>query len=208
MRQIALPLDWSGARDAFLVTPSNARAAHLLGHWGTWPVKAALLTGPPRSGKSLLARLFAAKSGGRVVDDAPSVEEAALFHAWNQAQAERRPLVIVAPAPPPAWPVALPDLKSRLAASPHAVIEPPDDTLVRALFEAMFLHRGLDARPALIDWLCARVERSHAALEAAVDRLALDVTERQRRLSIALAKATLTEAGLLARHAGALSEDR
>ena len=30
MRQIALPLDWPGASDAFLVTPSNARAAHLL----------------------------------------------------------------------------------------------------------------------------------------------------------------------------------
>ena len=198
MRQIALPLDWPGASDSFLVTPSNARAAHSLEHWGSWPVMSAVLTGPPRSGRSLLARLFAAKSGGTVLDDAQALDEAAIFHAWNEAQASRRPLVIVADALPPVWAVTLPDLRSRLAASAHAEIGPPDDALVRALLEAMFLRRGLDARPALIDWLAARVERSHAAIEAAVDRLAIDVTEQQRRLSIALAKASLAEAGLLA----------
>lgn len=197
MRQAALPLDWPGAIASFLVTPSNARAAHLLEHWGTWPVMTAILTGPRRSGRSLLAGLFAAKSGGSVIDDAEQVDEALLFHAWNRAQAERRPLVIVAAALPPLWPVALPDLRSRLAESAHAAIGPPDDALVRALLEALFLHRGLDARPPLIDWLARRVERSHAAVETAVDLLARDVTERQRRLSIALAKATLTEAGLL-----------
>lgn len=198
MRQIALPLNWPGASDSFLVTPSNARAAHSLEHWGSWPVMSAVLTGPPRSGRSLLARLFAAKSGGTVLDDAQALDEAAVFHAWNEAQASRRPLVIVADALPPVWAVTLPDLRSRLAASAHAEIGPPDDALVRALLEAMFLRRGLDARPALIDWLAARVERSHAAIEAAVDRLAIDVTEQQRRLSIALARASLAEAGLLA----------
>jgi hypothetical protein len=197
MRQIALPLDWPDASAAFLVAPSNAQAAQMLERWQGWPVMTALLVGPPRSGRSLLARLFAARSGGRVIDDAQGVAEAELFHAWNRAEAEHRPLLIVADAAPPAWPIALPDLRSRLAASAHATIGAPDDALVRALFEAMFLRRGLDARPALIDWLAARVERSHRAVEAAVELLATAVTERQRRLSIALAKATLFEAGLL-----------
>lgn len=206
MRQIALPLHWPDASGSFLVTPSNAQAAHLLDHWGTWPVMTALLTGPRRSGRSLLARLFAAKSGGSVVDGAEGMAEAELFHAWNRAQAERRPLLIVADAAPPAWNVALPDLRSRLAASPHAAIGAPDDALARALLDALFLSRGLDARPALVDWLAARVERSHAAIEAAVDRLALAVTERQCRLSIAFARATLIEAGLLPQ--ADLPEDR
>ena len=76
--QIALPLGWpAGPRDdAFLVTPSNARAAHLLEHWGAWPVMTALLVGPRRSGRTLLARIFAAKSGGAIIDDADRADEA------------------------------------------------------------------------------------------------------------------------------------
>ena len=53
MSQIALPLDWAAdaAADAFVVAPSNARAVHLLDHWGAWPVMTAILTGPPRAGR-------------------------------------------------------------------------------------------------------------------------------------------------------------
>lgn len=200
MSQIALPLGWPDdpGDGAFLVTPSNAHAVHLLDHWGVWPVMTAILTGPPRSGRSLLARIFAAKNGGSVIDDAEGVAEAELFHAWNHAQATHRPLVIVAAAAPPEWPVALPDLRSRLAASTHAAILPPDDTLVRALLARRFLARGLDARPDLLDWLAARIERRHTVVEHVVDLLDRDVTERQRRLSIPLARATLADAGLIA----------
>lgn len=128
--------------DAFLVTPSNARAAQTLEHWATWPVMAAVLTGPRKSGRSLLAQIFAAKSNGTIIDDAENVPEAQIFHAWNQAQAERRPLVIVADALPPLWAVRLPDLRSRLAASPHAAIQPPDDELIAALLDHLFQRRG------------------------------------------------------------------
>ncbi len=200
MSQIALPLDWPAhsGDEAFLVSSANARAVHLLDHWGAWPVMTAILTGPPRSGRSLLARVFAAKSGGSVIDDAERVAEAELFHAWNQAQASHHPLVIVAAAAPPEWQVALPDLRSRLAASTHAAIGPPDDALVRALLARRFLARGLDARPDLIDWLTARIERRHEVIGHIVDLLDREVTERQRRLSIPLARATLGDAGLIA----------
>ena len=200
MSQMALPLVWPAdpRADSFIVTPSNARAAHLLDHWGTWPVKAALLTGPRKSGRSLLARIFAAKSGGAILDDADHAAEADVFHAWNRAQADRQPLVIVAEVAPPAWAVALPDLRSRLAASAAASIEPPDDALVRALLAHLFDRRGLDARPDLIDWLASRIERSHLAVIRTVDTLEQEATERRKRLSIPFARATLREAGLLA----------
>ncbi len=200
MSQIALPLAWPADADddAFLVTPSNERAAGLFDQWRAWPVMAALLVGPRRSGRSLLARIFAAKSGGTIVDDAEAKPEEALFHAWNRAQAERRPLVIVADAAPPAWSPALADLRSRLAASPVATIGPPDDQLMRALFERQFLGRGLDARPDLLDWLATRIDRSHLAILRTVDALDQDVLERRRRLSIPLARVVLTDAGLIA----------
>jgi len=200
MSQFALPFEWPAdpRDDEFLISDSNARAVHGLEHWGAWPVMAALLVGPRKSGRSLLARIFAAKSGGTIIDDAERQPEAAIFHAWNRAQAERHPLLIVADAPPPEWAVKLPDLKSRLAATPVLELGIPDDVLMRALFERNFIKRGLDARPELIDWLIARVERSHIAVMRAVDVLDQQVLERRKRLSIPLARATLAEAALIA----------
>lgn len=199
MSQMALPLGWPAAPsdDAFIVTPSNARAAHLLEHWGAWPVLAAVLTGPRKSGRSLLARIFAAKSGGIIVDDAERISEAQIFHAWNAAQESRRPLVIVADSLPPAWPVKLPDLRSRLAASTHAAIGAPDDALMRLLFVALFDRRGLDARPDLIDWLATRVERSHIMVQRVVDALDQEALERRKRLTIPLARTVLAAAGIV-----------
>lgn len=200
MSQLALPLGWPAApRDeAFVITPSNARAAHLLDHWGAWPVMTALLTGPRKSGRTLLARIFAAKSGGWFIDDADRADETMLFHAWNRAQAERRPLLLVADAAPPAWAVALPDLRSRLAASPLIELGPPDDALVRALLVALLERRGLHAGADLIEWLALRLERSHIAVMRTVDVLDQESMERRKRLSIPLARHALIEAGLIA----------
>jgi chromosomal replication initiation ATPase DnaA len=199
MSQMALPLGWPAdpRDDAFLVTPSNAHAVQLLEHWGSWPVRTAILTGPRRSGRSLLARIFAAKSGGMIVDDAERVDETDLFHLWNRAQDERRPLVIVADQPPPIWTVTLPDLRTRLGASPHAAVHPPDDALAMALLDRLFARRALDARPDLIEWLVARIERSHLAIERVVDALDQESLERHRRLTIPLARITLIQAGLI-----------
>ena len=200
MSQIALPFDWppDPRDDEFLVSDSNVRAVQQLERWSTWPVMAVVLTGPRKSGRSLLARIFAAKSGGEIIDDAERQSETAIFHAWNRAQETRHPLVIVADVPPPEWVVKLPDLRSRLTASPTARIGPPDETLMQALFERQFFRRGLDARPDLIQWLILRVERSHVALLRTVDVLDQAVLERHKRLSIPLARATLTEVGLIA----------
>jgi len=198
--QLALPLGWppTPGDDAFLVTPSNARAAQVLEGWAAWPVQTALLVGPRRSGRTLLARIFAGKSGGDLIDDADRVDEEVLFHAWNRAQAARRPLVLVAERAPPGWAVRLPDLRSRLAASPVAQIGPPDDALVRALLSMQFDRRGLDVRPDLIEWLAARIERSHLALARTVDALDQAAMETRRRLSIPAARQVLHAAGLVA----------
>ncbi|PAX09739.1 HdaA/DnaA family protein [Sphingomonas lenta] len=199
MSQLALPLAWPAdpSDDAFLVGPSNERAVRVLERWASWPVRTGLLVGPRRSGRSLLARLFARNSGGVVIDGAQRQPETALFHAWNRAEAANRPLLLVVEELPPAWGIELPDLRSRVAASPVAEIGPPDDALVRALLERELARRGLDARPDLLEWIAARIERSHAAVLGAVDALDARAMERRRGLSIPFARDTLTEAGLL-----------
>lgn len=199
MTQLPLPLAWpADPDDDFLVSPSNEIAVRHLQRWGAWPVMATLLTGPRKSGRSMLARRFARASGGAIIDDAERVSELVLFNAWNTAQAEHRPLVIVADAPPPDWAVRLPDLRSRLAATPVARIDPPDEALIAALFDRAFQRRYLDARPDLIAWLASRIERSHVAIERTVDALDAAALAHRKRLSIALARSTMAAAGLLA----------
>lgn len=197
--QIALPFEWPAdpRDDDFLITGSNARAAHLLEHWAAWPVMTAILAGPRKSGRSLLARIFVAKTGGVMIDDAETRAEAELFHAWNDAQAQRRPLVLVADCAPPEWHARLPDLRSRLGASPVARIGPPDDALMTALLQRQFARRGLDARDDLIAWLAARIERSHIAVMRTVDVLDQEVLEHRRRLTTTLARRVLSAAALI-----------
>jgi hypothetical protein len=195
MSQLRLPLGLPEARETeFLVGDSNLRAVHQLEHWATWPVMAALLTGPRKSGRSLLARIFASKSGGTILDDADRAKEADVFHAWNQAQAERRPLLIVAEAAPPEWAIKLPDLRSRLAASPLLTIGPPDDALMPQLLERAFARHLLHAKPDAIAWIAARIERSHIAILRVADILE---SAGVQRLSIPAARSTLQGAGLL-----------
>ena len=200
MSQLRLPLGLPEARETeFLVGESNARAVTQLERWATWPVMTALLVGPRKSGRSLLSRIFAAKSGARVLDDADRLREVDVFHAWNQAQSERRPLLIIAEAAPPEWDVKLPDLRSRLAASPLLQIGPPDDTLFPQLLERAFEKHLLHAKPDVVAWIARRIERSHIAILRFADVLE---TEAVQRLSIPVARATLAAAGLIANREG------
>ncbi len=199
MSQLALPLAWPADVESgeFLISASNEMAALQLKRWGAWPVMTALLTGPRKSGRSLLSRIFAVQSGGTIIDDAERQSETMIFHAWNAAQASRKPLLIIADAPPPEWEITLPDLKSRLAATPVLRIAAPDDPLMQALLERDFARRGLDARPELIQWLLARIERSHIAITRTVDSLDQALMQHRKRLSIPFARATLEQAGLI-----------
>jgi hypothetical protein len=199
MSQIALPLDWPADErdDEFILSDANAAVARHLEHWALWPVPVTILTGPRKSGRSLIGRLFAHKTGGRLFDDAWDADEEALFHAWNAAMASRRPLLIVADAPPPEWAVSLPDLASRLAATPRVAILPPDDALMIALLERGLSRRGLPVAPTLLVWLQTRIERSYVGVLAAVDALDRYALSRQHRLTIPLARAALIEAGVI-----------
>jgi len=158
-----------------VVGPANAHVAEALGHPESWPFRTAVLTGPPRSGKSLFARWFAASGQGEAVDDAQALDEAELFHRWNRAQEQGTPLLIVAGEPP--WDIALPDLRSRLGAALQLEIGPPDDALAEALLQALAEQRGLPLGADAAAYLVPRAGRSWAELEklvAAIDRLSLE----------------------------------
>ena len=201
MSQIALPLNWPVAdgEEDFLLSESNRAAFEHLKRWSVWPVMASLLTGPRKSGRSLLGRIFVRKTGGRLFDNGEEHREEALFHAWNEAQERRKPLLIVADAAPPLWQVALPDLRSRLAATPHIEIGDPDDALIGGLIVKLLGDRGIAAPAEVADYLVPRIERSYVAVQQVVDLLDEALLSHHRRISVAMVRRVLTEAGLVRR---------
>jgi hypothetical protein len=201
VNQIALPLDWPVAdRDEdFLVSSANQAAFDHFKRWSLWPVMATLLTGPRKSGRSLLGRIIVRKTGGRLFDDAENHDEEALFHAWNDAQERRRPLLMIADRPPPAWDIRLPDLRSRLAATPQVRIEDPDDALLSQLIAKQLNDRGVPIPAELTDFLVPRIERSYVAVQQVVDALDRAMLSHHRRMTVPMARRALVEAGLIRR---------
>ena len=197
--QIALPLDWPQAEDdsRFLVSDANRAAFDHFRNWSLWPVKASLLTGPRRSGRSLLARAFCSRVHGTLVENAEQYDEEGLFHAWNAAQDSGRPLVMVVDEVPPAWLIDLPDLRTRLAVTPVARIGQPDDVLFPSLIRLLFADRGLHIPDDALRFVAQRVERSYYNAERIVEAIDRYAIAERARLTLPTIRRALVEAGLI-----------
>ncbi|HKR92660.1 ATPase [Novosphingobium sp.] len=198
MRQIALPL--SAAREdppRIVVGNANGAVLDALMEPDKWPFRTAILFGPPRSGKSLMARWFVESGRGDALDNAPDMDEAELFHCWNRAQENCRPLLILTDrrrgAGEGRWHVGLPDLASRLGAALELEIGEPDDEMLIALMEVHAEMRSLILDHSATQYLVGRCERSHLGVErlvAAIDRLSL---ERKQAPTMAIWRDALIE---------------
>ena len=203
-RQLALALDHreSYAREDFLAGPCNEGPLQLVDCWPDWPANALALVGPEGSGKTHLAMIWAAAAGARVIsaraldeaelpsalatgalvveDAGPGADERALFHLINLAREETAFLLFTARTAPATWPVAIPDLASRLRALPVITLQPPDDAMLRAVIIKLAADRQLLLDESVVSYLSTHIERSFAAARAAI--IALDNEAlRQRR---------------------------
>ncbi|MES2700966.1 MAG: ATPase [Pseudomonadota bacterium] len=170
MSQIALPLKAdSGGPSRIVIGAANAHVAQALGQPESWPFRTAVLTGPPRSGKTLFARWLAAAGTCDVIDEAQSLPEDQLFHRWNRAQEQGRALLLVGGTPP--WTIALPDLRSRLGAALQLEIGQPDDAMAGELLLSLAAERGLALGPDAAAYLVPRAPRTQADIERLVDMI-------------------------------------
>lgn len=177
MSQIALPLTLSGSGDTgvIVVGSGNRRVADALAAPETWPFRTAVLMGPPRSGKSLLARWFERSGLGDALDGVDALPQDSIFHRWNRAQESGTPLLLVVDGQ--RWDITLPDLASRMGAALQLEIQPPDDEMAADLMLALAAQRGLALGEGAPAYLVPRMERSYAAIErvvAEIDRLSLE----------------------------------
>ena len=196
-RQLPLPLPHAESHDPadLLEDASNREALAWLRRPAEWPNGRLALAGPPATGKTHMLHGLAARRGWPVVDGAglrglPEVpedgaagaglavddadcapEETALLHLLNICAERGLPLLLAGREPPARWPVALPDLRSRLRATAVAAVRPPEDALLAALLRKHFADRQLRLDPALAAWLLPRLAREAAAVAEAAARL-------------------------------------
>ena len=213
-----LPLRAALGRSDFFQAESNADALAAVEGWRDWAHGCLLLTGPSGAGKTHLAHVFGAACPGAAiiaaadlhgadipalaarpgiaVEDADRIAgditaETALFHLYNLTHAERGHLLVTAAAPPRDWGLTLPDLKSRMQATPMARLDAPCDALLAAVLVKLFADRQIAVQPALIGWLLARIERSFAAAGAVVARLDAAALARRQPVTRSLAAAVI-----------------
>ena len=194
--------------DDFFVSQANAQAFSMLGTPETWPEHKLALIGPKGSGKSHLARVFQAQSSALLVvasavtpdfkteattviiedmDALPRQAEEAVFHLHNNLRNAGGTLLVTSDQPPSRWPIALPDLASRMQATTVVQITNPDDALLSALIMKLFADRQINPQPALVQYLTLRIERSFAAAADIVARLDTAALAQGRKINKALA---------------------
>ncbi len=208
-----LSFDWPvrvalGAGD-FFVTQANDRAFAMVSDPGHWPDGKLALIGPPGSGKTHLARVFAQSHPAWVIaaadlgpdlsaPDLPNVviedaehlpphAEEALFHLHNHLRHTGGRLLLTSGVPPARWPLRLPDLASRMQATATVTIDDPDDTLLAAVMMKLFNDRQLAPQPQVLRYLAPRIERSFAAAARIVADLDAAALAQGREITLKLA---------------------
>lgn len=193
MSQIALPLEQKppAEQGGYLVTEVNAAVHERLQNWQDWPHHTLILTGPAGSGKSTMAAAFVRESGGLCLDDASEHDDTEIFHLWNRANMEQRPLLLVSALPVAQWEVSLPDLQSRLSASLHLAIAPPDQAMIDGLLQKYFAVRGLTISGDALRYLEKRMVRSYAMVRQLAQKMDALAIESKKPVNLAIAKAAL-----------------
>lgn len=213
-----IPLDLTRppglSREELVVSAANAQAVALIDAWPDWPSSVVVVAGPVGSGKTHLASIWreeanavqadrraigsaildAAEAGAVLIDDADAggLDENGLFHLINTARAGNGHVLLTARRFPAGWGVALPDLKSRLAAASTVEIREPDDLLLAGVITKLFADRQVEIDPLVVQFLVKRIERSLATAIRVVDRLDRTALETKSRVSRQLAASVLS----------------
>lgn len=208
---------------AFIEAACNRAALAWIRRWPDWPGPGLAIHGPAGCGKTHLGAIWQVMANAVAI--APSVlvpsqipvllgsaraalidgagetsldaaGERAFVHLYNLLAERGGHLLLLGRTPPARWPIALADLRSRLAALPAVRIDAPDDELLRAILVKLFADRQLDASPDAIAYLLPRMPRSFAAARSLVAELDRRALAAGRRVSTALARETLAETGV------------
>lgn len=211
MSQYALPLPHTPlyTEENFLLSGCNQLAWDMLNQWPHWPAHALIIAGSPGSGKSHLSHLWAARAQAAIIPaetltaDAPHtanwlVEDIerltnprALFHLYNYTKENSGFLLMTSTLPPAQLAIPLPDLASRLRATPLATIEQADDAVLAAAMRKQFADRQLKVEEDVIAYLLPRTERSLSQIQALVQSIDDAALRTHRNITVPFVRSLL-----------------
>ncbi len=208
--------DAARGRDDLLVSERLAAAVAVVDEWPNWPSPVIVLAGPVGSGKSHLAHIWRERAGASEIHplsgsgaseiaasgpvlfedaDRRGFDETELFHVINSVRQNGRSLLMTSRLWPTSWPVALPDLKSRLKAATVVEIGEPDEELLAQVITKLFADRQLNIDDKLVGYIVNRMERSLGAAQSIVEQLDSLALARGSRISRSLAAEVLEGLG-------------
>ncbi len=212
-----LPIDESLSTYDFVFGAANREAATWIGRWPDWPSPWLCIHGARGCGKSHLANILAARAdAGRLMANElgdPALRERLvrrrawiledvdrwlqptleipLFHLLNVIGEGGSSLLLTAETAPGRWPVALPDLASRLRAALATIIGAPDEDLLVAVLAKQFSDRQLTVDRDTVSFMLARMERSFAAARRVVQEIDRTALSERHAVTIPLVSRVL-----------------
>jgi len=218
--QIPLPLESAPdfTRGNFIVSDANRDALAFIDSWPAWSVAAAAVYGPPASGKTHLAEIWAGRSGAQrvaaaalsgsafvllergvpvIVEDVDSsvpnpARDSAIFDLMEAATAAT-PVLLTGRGEPGGWPTVLPDLASRFGALVGFSLWAPSDDLLRGLARKLLDDRQLAVPDSTIEKMLRCLERSPAAVYAFVAQADAKALAEGRPINSALVRELLAK---------------
>lgn len=213
---LAFTHDAASGRDDLLVADPLSAAVKIVDSWPNWPSPVVILAGPVGSGKSHLANIWRERSDAAFIHpkagadaaviaangpvifedvDRQGFDDTELFHVINSVRENGTGLLMTSRLWPMSWPVALPDLRSRLKAATVVEIGEPDEELLSQVIVKLFADRQLYIDDKLVLYIVNRMERSLNAAQLIVDRLDRLALARGTRITRLLAAEVLNELG-------------
>jgi DnaA regulatory inactivator Hda len=219
-RQLALDLPHRPhfSRADFLAAEANQSALAALDAFGATSGSSMAISGPPGSGKTHLAHIWASRTGARwitpetlhaalpelasspptalafdaadrVAGDAAA--ETGLFHLLNLVRQQGGSLLLTGRQPPARWAIKLPDLRSRLAALNTVGVGAPDEALLGAVLVKLFADRQVSLGGEVIAYLLPRMDRSLDSARALVAAIDAEALAGKRAITVPLAAKVL-----------------
>ena len=193
----------------FFVSKANSLAFEVVQNWANWNDRRVLITGGKGSGKTHLSHVWANLSGARFIElnnqeqdlwniktliienidliiSIPTFEEK-LFHLLNFAKQLDIYVLMTSSVAASRLEVQLLDLSSRLQATEHFPIYPPDDALLSAVLVKQFSDRQINISPSLIEYILKRITRSLSSVSnfvVSLDNLMLKTKKGPSRVMI------------------------
>lgn len=172
--------------------------------WPDWQSPALIIYGPQGCGKTHLLHLWKDKVGdkGKAIDNCESIfgdtqAEEDLFHTYNMARENNTFIVMTMEHAPAIQGIDLPDLASRLRATPMVAVNEPDDTAIQAVMIKLMHDRQMQITPEVVNYIIPRIERSYTVVQDLVEALDTASLSEKRAITIPLVKTVLKEPELI-----------